>query len=148
MLLHRIYGRIEDFYYDTVHGIKNLIDYFKPVWNARRYDYSSSEAILLKSLQLTYKTLKNNGKTREKSLRKLSIAMTLLENMIRDDYDVRCGYIYPDFDNIPAGELFGNLTEEENEHNRIAIRKSIKLYNKEKRKFYKIMRKHAGGWWD
>lgn len=51
--------KLKYLYYDLVHGIKNLIKWFKIIWIDRDWDHAYIDYILLFKLKETYKILKN-----------------------------------------------------------------------------------------
>jgi len=142
--MKRLYNKILLQYFNVKNGVNNLYHYFKPVWNSVRFDYSSTLPIQLKSLQLTLTTLEHYQKH---CIAELSCAIALLDNIIEDAYDERCGYIHPRKIYFDECRMIDDLTEAETENNQVAIQKAIHLREREVCELYDIMKHHADSWW-
>lgn len=159
----------EDLYYDTIWGVKNLIKYFKVIWNIRPWCFDFNT---LKLFQFHLKTLlhsiENGSEIRENAdLKILDIkrCLEILDNILEDDYVSKIGKFSNsdknfEFEEVVLPEkgkvyrLKDDRTDEEKKKDSELLKASIELQNKEWEELWQIVSKGknysvgAMSWWD
>jgi hypothetical protein len=86
----RWYWKAWDFLrYDIPKGIKNIIFFWKVIWNFRSWDYTYNLRIFSKSLEALRDSLKDGNEinsTRLKKVEKIERAIEILNNICEDRY--------------------------------------------------------------
>lgn len=74
--------------YDIPYGFKNLIRWFKIIWNDRNWDYCFIYIILHKKLDLMEKHIRkhSNHTTSKKDADKIKKCVLVLDRLIKDEY--------------------------------------------------------------
>lgn len=128
-------------YWDLQRGIRNLIAYFKVVYNIYPYNADYPILSLTKvSLERVLKYIENGHEVEETRLPKIKNikrSIELINNFLEDNYAERCGWKFDE------SKLFKPPTEE----NSIAIEKSHKLQEEEWDELF-ILLKDMRSWWD
>lgn len=128
-------------YWDFKQGIKNLIAYFKIVWNIYPYNGDTTFfSLTKKSLERLLVWIEKGHEVEESRLPKIKNikrSIEILNNFLEDNFAERCGW---EFD---ESKLFEPPTEE----NDNAIKESIKLQEEEWNELF-ILLKDIRSWWD
>ena len=79
---------IKNIYYKFIHGLGNLIKWFKIIWNDRDYDYYYIlETLKFKLIKLQNRWQKHNYFVgQKKSLKHIKICIFLINRIQEDDY--------------------------------------------------------------
>jgi len=118
------------FRYSFIYGIKNLIVWYKVIWNDRNWDYSYIYIILRHKLHLTEKSIRknNNHVTAKKDADGVRLCVLLLDRLIADDY----------FE--IASRRYKN-TKRTLEHEELLREQDLDY-------LFKFIKKHIKTWWD
>jgi len=140
-------------WYSFWQGVRNLIRYFKIVWNHREWDYG----FVLRMLKFQLTDLGNciaNGheeeKSRDKKVKNIQRVCEILVNIEKDDYLERSGWIPGNVEFVRKDDnifetKFDNRQSEE-EINRI-FKKARILEDGEFEEMLELL-KGMKGWWD
>lgn len=128
-------------YYDLKRGIKNLIAYYKVVFNIHPYNGDSTFYSLTKlSLERLLEWIENGheiDETRLPKVKDIKRTIELLNNFIEDNFTERCGWKFDETN------IFVPVTKE----NREALNKSYKLQEDEFNELFNLL-KNIRSWWD
>lgn len=153
-------------FYKLRQGVKNLIKYFKVIWNDRDWDYEYLYDLLevkLKNMQKYFANNKVWSASAEKDAENIEYALYSL-NKLRDeegihneafyDFDIT----YPDFElkitsepseDYPGySKLIFHDTEKQSRLSSKCFRKQYELKKQRHNEFWNFMRDHIQGWWD
>lgn len=137
-----------------ISGIKNLIKYFKIVWNHKDWDYLDN----LKMIKFQLESLSNTIQLDSENRMKIERSIELLGYIINDDYHERCGFVHNEITFVGIGKpnekgeyhaykIDDNLVKEINDKNTKAVKDSIELRNKETNELFNLL-KNFPEWWD
>lgn len=90
---------VNNVWYDIKYGIVNIFKYFKIIWNLRHWDFVRTFDFQIQYLKELSENIENSYELSEYKVAKLTDirrCIELMENIKRDDYSIRCGYIQPD----------------------------------------------------
>lgn len=128
-------------YWDLKRGIKNLIAYFKVVFNLYPYNGDSTFYSLNKlSLERLLAWIENGmevDETRLPKIKNIKRVIELFDNFLEDNFAERCGWKLDD----------GRLFEKPSESNMEALEKSHKLQEEEWEELFLLL-KDIRSWWD
>lgn len=157
---------------DIIYNLKLSWSYFKKffyhIWWFRGRDYNSTLELLLLSLKEQLSTIKSaTHKEYMEPVNNLERCIELLDNMIKNDYDDRCGYDYnykisfvpykgkvdledETDENLKGEELFemvSDITDEQKTHNDNVREQAKALKEKEEEEFFRLFRENYQSWW-
>lgn len=158
-LIPKFPGRdFSDIWYNLKISLSNLKKFFWVVWEYREFDSAYSLEILKVSLEGHLNALTNDSNEvdeyRLPKVERLTRALELLNNKLKDDYAERCGYDYdyeikfePLKDRPDLFEMVDTKTEAQDINNSKAMKKASKLEKAEWKEFISIIHDDVDWWW-
>ena len=137
---------IDELYYNTKRGIRNLIRWFPVVWKDRNWDHSYIYDVLRFKLNNTEHCIRNGSHiSAGKDADRIKICVNLLDRLRNDVY---FDMIYGDWDGGGSLSDINNRTKEEREdfnrrykHEDYMIKQDIDM-------LFDIMKKNIQKWWE
>ena len=147
-------------FYNFKIGIKNLIKYFKIVWNTRSWDYYyilemlKFQITLLKNTIETESPLQEADETRIPKVEKINKVLLILDNILKDDYLKQFNY---NFENnkhefVPTDKGFELVSQiinfEIEKENKEKQELSKQLEESEWDELFLILKQELKSWWN
>lgn len=148
---------------DIPYGIRNLLVWFKVIWNDRNWDYHYIFVILRHKLNLMEKAIRNNNNhtEAERDADQIKECVEILDRLINDvyfdlayeeyhkkwgeiDFKVRDGRLELNNSNVQTPEDH----EEERHDFKNATMKEHVMKENDIHKLFALMRNNIQGWWD
>lgn len=155
-MLNKIEDIVDLFRYKIPAFLSNVWKFRKVLWHHRGYDYTHTLEVLLTSLKIVEKSMKNSNEWKpslHKKLAKIYIATEILENIIEDNYfetaQINLGFsdkdvhINIDFKNIEGTdsyELIDNTPEEQNNNRNKVLQLSKEMEKNEWNELWEILK--------
>ena len=146
-------------WWDLKYAIKNFITYRKIVARTRPWDKIYIIEMLKFQIELNLKNLKKKSslqecdETRIPKVKKMEHVIELLNNVIEDNFDDRCGYD-PDATEIKfvstddgMFEMVSEVLKEGYDSTEV-YKKSEKLQEKEWNELFNLIKNELQGWWN
>jgi len=160
----KLFEKIEDIYYNILHGIQNIIKWFPIIWKDRNFDEYYLLQILYKKFESMEDLHRNHGHLvrSKETANQLKKAMELCRRMIDNPYWEETGYDerweYEPLQHIPEYGSDGKIkwykvvfpeksNEEELDWNN-CIELEKEKYKNDKTELFNIMKNHIDEWWD
>lgn len=137
------YWKVWDFFrYDLPRGVKNILFFWKVIWNFRSWDYSYQMKILKRSLEPLHDSILKGYEVdvpRLKKAEKIARILQLLENLNEDKYidiaEEKLGY------EVNTDYLFVEEEPEEvSEKNKLIFKEARKIEEQEWEELFRILK--------
>ncbi len=153
-----------DIWYNFKYGMKNLIRFFKVVWNYRGFDFQYNLDLLKRGLEvyLTYPNMEidEDRIPKENDIKRV---IQLIENLEKSDYipiaEKELGEMEPydiefkkvdmlDDDGENLFEMVDNQSKEGKEHSRKVYKRSEEIEQSEWNELFDLIKKNGQRWWN
>lgn len=150
--------KITAFFAKILWTIKNQIIYFRIIKNTRPWDYSYILEMMKFQIEILCKNIEKNSleidETRLPKIEKMKRAIELLNNIIEDNFAIRCGY-NPDAIKFKTKltkdglyELIAEKNPKFENYNEIEVfENASKLEQKEWNELFDILKNNLKEWW-